>query len=80
MVMESPHCDGDMDCGRFLQSVQVPPLLTHRVTDFHNIDSGTLLCPESDNGHGRVTEDVKIWDLGFDIVYNLPSGGDDVLR
>ena len=77
---KGPHCDGDMDCSRFLQSVQVPPLLTHCVTDFQNIDSKTLLCSESDNRHRRVTEDVKFWDLSFDTVYNLPGGGDDFLR
>jgi hypothetical protein len=75
----SSHCNGDMHCGRFLQSVQVPPLLAHRVTNFQNVDSRTLLCPESDNGHRRVTKDVKFWDLSFDTVDNLPSGGDDLL-
>ena len=74
------HSDGDMHCSRLLQSVQVPPLLAHCVTDFQDVDPRTLLCPESDNGHRRVTKDVKFWDLSFDIAYNLPSGGDDVLR
>jgi len=76
---KGPHCNGNMHCGRFLQSVQVPPLLTHCVTNFQNVDSGTLFRPESDNGHRRVAKDVKFWDLSFDAVYNLPSCGDDVL-
>lgn len=68
-----------MDCSRFLQSVQVPALLTHCVTNFHNVDSRTLLCPESESGRRRVTKDVKFRYLSFDAVYNLPSGGDDIL-
>jgi len=57
----------------------VPPLLTHRITDFQNVDSGTLHCPESDNGYWRGTKDVKFRDFSFDAVDNLPSRGDDIL-
>ena len=79
MVNGSPHCDGNMHRGWFLQSVQVPPLHTHRITDFQDVDPSTLLCPESDNGHGRITKDIEFRDLGFDPVDNLPSSGDYIL-
>ena len=55
----------------------MPPLLTHRVADFQNVESGTLLCSESNNGYGWVTEDVELRDLGLDTADNLPSGGDN---
>lgn len=57
----------------------MPPFLTHRVTNFQDVDSRTLLRPESDNGHGRITKYVKVRDLGLDVVNDLSSGGDDVL-
>ena len=57
----------------------MPPLLAHRITDFQNIDSGTLFRPESDHGHGGVPEDVQFWDFTFDAVDNLSSGGNDIL-
>ena len=78
--MKLSYCDGDMHCGGFLQSIQMPPLLTHRITNFQNIDSGTLFRPKSDNGHRRVTEDIEFRDLGLDPVHYLSSSNDDVLR
>jgi len=71
--------NSDMDRGRFLQSVQMPPLLTHRVADFKDVDPSALLRPKGDNGYGRVTEDVEFRNLGFDTVDDLPSGGDNIL-
>ena len=58
----------------------MPPPLAHRVANFQDVDSSTLPCPKSDNRHRRVTKDVEFWDLGFDPVDNLPSGGDDIPR
>ena len=55
----------------------MPPLLTHRVADFQNIDSGTLLRSESNNGNGRVAEDVDLRDLGLDSADDPSSGGDN---
>lgn len=72
------HRNGNMHCSRFLQGVQMPPLLTHRIANFQNVDSQTLLRPESDNGHGGIAKDVKFRDLGLDTVYYLSSGGDYV--
>jgi len=73
----SPHRNGNMQCGRFLQGAQVPPLLFHRVTNFQDVDSGTLPCSKSDNRCRRVTKDVEIWYLGFNTTNNPPSSGDD---
>ena len=56
----------------------MPPLLTHRVADFQNVDSSTLPRPKSDNRHWRVTKDVEFRDFCFDTVDDLPSGGDDI--
>ena len=70
----------DMHCSRFLQSVQMPPLLPHRIANFEDIDPSPLLCPESDNRYRRVTEDVKFRNLGFDTLDDLPSSGDNILR
>lgn len=56
----------------------MPPLLTHRITNFQDIDPSTLPCPESDNRHRRVTKDVEFGDFGFDTVDDLSSGGDDI--
>ena len=55
----------------------MPPLLTHRVADFQNVESGALLRSESNNGYGWVTEDVELRDLGFNTADDLPSGSDD---
>jgi len=73
----SPHRNGNMQCGRFLQGAQVPPLLTHRFTNFQDVDSSIFPCPESDDRRRRVTKDVEIRYLGFNTVDNLPSSGND---
>ena len=57
----------------------MPPFLAHRITDFQNIDSRTLLRPESDDGYRRVPKDVEFRNLGLDAVDYLSSGGNDVL-
>ena len=56
----------------------MPPFPTHHIANFQDIDPSTLLCPESDDGHRRVTEDVEFRNLGFDSVDNLPSGSDNI--
>jgi len=68
-----------MHCSRVLQDVQMPSLLTHRISNFQNIDARTLFGPESDNGRRRVTENVKFRDLSLDGANYLPSGSNDVL-
>lgn len=57
----------------------MPPLLTHGITNFQNVDSRILLRPESDDGHRRIAKDVEFRDLGLDAVDYLSSGGNDVL-
>lgn len=67
-----------MQRGGILQSAQAPPLLTHRVANSHDVDSGTLLRATGDNGCWGITENIEFWDLCFDTMDYLPSGGDDI--
>jgi hypothetical protein len=69
-----------MHRGGFLQCAQMPPLLTHRITNFQNVDSGTLFRPKSDNGHGWIPKNIEFRDLGLDSMGYLSSGNDDILR
>lgn len=55
----------------------MPALLTHRVTNFQNVDAGTFLGPKSDNGHRGVAKDVEFWNLGFNTVDDPSSGSYD---
>ena len=43
------HRNSHMHRGGFLEGAQMPPLLTHRITNFQNVDSRTPFRAESDN-------------------------------
>ena len=80
MMGRFSHCYSNMHCGGFLQSIQMLPLLIHRVTNFQNVDSGTLFRPKSDNGHRWITKDIEFRDLGLDSNDYISNGSDDIFR
>lgn len=73
----STYRAGNMNCGRVLNRIQMPPLLRHSISHFqhaHRRPSRT----ECDDGRGGFTKNEQLWDLRLDAEFNGLGRTNDV--